>query len=98
MRRRRMLRYDRDGTVSLMLRLPPFEYLSPRSLSEAVQLMGERGTDAMFVAGGTDLYPNMKRRQFEPKALIGLRGIRELAAIGGTARDGLRIGAGATLS
>ena len=28
----------------------------------------------MLVAGGTDLYPNMKRRQFEPKVLVGLRG------------------------
>ena len=33
----------------------------------------------MVVAGGTDLFPNMKRRQFEPAVLVGLRGIRELA-------------------
>ena len=87
-----------------MLRLPPFEYLAPRSLAEAVSMMADRGPDAMYVAGGTDLYPNMKRRQFEPKALIGLRGIEELHGVrtraSGTREgngNGLTIGAGMTL-
>jgi 4-hydroxybenzoyl-CoA reductase subunit beta len=40
----------------------------------------------------------MKRRQFEPKVLVGLRGIRGLGEIAGDAREGLRIGAGATLT
>jgi 4-hydroxybenzoyl-CoA reductase subunit beta len=31
--------------------------------------------EAMAVSGGTDLYPNMKRRQFEPKVLVGLRAL-----------------------
>src|SRR2546426_3252067 len=33
----------------------------------------------MYVAGGTDLYPNMKRRHQEPRTVISLMGIRELA-------------------
>jgi 4-hydroxybenzoyl-CoA reductase subunit beta len=32
----------------------------------------ELGPRAMFVAGGTDLFPKLKRRQFEVEALIGL--------------------------
>jgi len=80
------------------MRLPAFTYLAPRRLEEAVRLLGEHGPEAMVVAGGTDLYPNMKRRQFEPKVLVGLRGIRDLAGIFGSAREGLRIGAGATLT
>src|SRR5438067_1030282 len=56
-----------------MLRLPPFQYLSPQNLEEAVRMRAEHGPEAMYVAGGTDLYPNMKRRQFEPKVLVGLR-------------------------
>ena len=36
-----------------MLRLPPFEFLAPQSVAEAVALKAEHGTDAMFVAGGT---------------------------------------------
>jgi 4-hydroxybenzoyl-CoA reductase subunit beta len=81
-----------------MMRLPPFTYLAPRGLGEAARLLAEHGPEAMVVAGGTDLYPNMKRRQFEPRVLVGLRGIRELAGISGSARAGLQIGAGATLT
>jgi len=81
-----------------MMRLPPFTYLAPRRIDDAVRLLAEHGGRAMVVAGGTDLYPNMKRRQFEPAVLVGLRGIRELATIAGDARQGLTIGAGATLT
>src|SRR5574341_458160 len=81
-----------------MLRLPPFEYLSPRTVAEAASLLAERGPEAMIVAGGTDLYPNMKRRQFEPKALVGLRAISELRRIEGSAEHGITIGAGMTLT
>ena len=81
-----------------MMRLPPFTYLAPRGVAEAVRLLGEHGREASVVAGGTDLYPNMKRLQMEPQVLIGLRGIRELAGIQGSGRDGLVVGAGATLT
>jgi 4-hydroxybenzoyl-CoA reductase subunit beta len=81
-----------------MMRLPPFMYLPARTLDVAAKWMTEHGRDAMLVAGGTDLYPNMKRRQFEPKVLVGIAGIRELRAVHGNARDGLTIGAGLTLS
>jgi 4-hydroxybenzoyl-CoA reductase subunit beta len=52
----------------------------------------------MLVAGGTDLYPNMKRQQCEPKMLVGLCQLRELHGLTGNARDGLTIGAGMTLT
>ncbi len=81
-----------------MIRLPPFTYLAPRTLGDAARALAEHGGDAMVVAGGTDLYPNMKRRQFEPKVLVGLRGIRELRGVRGSAPEGLTIGAGTTLS
>lgn len=82
-----------------MLRLPPFTYLAPENLSEAVRMIANQSPDdAMLVAGGTDLYPNMKRRQFEPQRLVGLRRLRELQTCTGTARQGLRIGAGVTLT
>jgi len=81
-----------------MLRLPPFRYLAPTSLREAAHLLAEEGERAMLVAGGTDLYPNMKRRQFTPPVLIGLRGIADLKHISGTPEQGLRIGAMVTLT
>jgi len=81
-----------------MMRLPPFTYLAPRAVGDAAKLLAEHGSDAMLVAGGTDVYPNMKRRQFEPKVLVGLAGIGELRAIRGSAREGMTIGAGTILT
>lgn len=81
-----------------MIRLPPFTYLAPTTIDGAAKLIAEHGRDAMLVAGGTDLYPNMKRRQFEPKILVGLRGLRELRGIRGSTAGGFTIGAGTTLS
>ena len=80
-----------------MIRLPSFTYLAPRTLAAAATAMAEHGRDAMLVAGGTDLYPNMKRRQFEPKVVVGLRGIRELRGVR-VESGGWTIGAGTTLS
>ena len=81
-----------------MMRLPPFTYLAPVSVVDAVKLIADHGPEAMLVAGGTDLYPNMKRRQFEPTVLVGLRGIRDIVGVGGSARTGVSIGAGTTLT
>ena len=81
-----------------MLRLPPFRYLAPRRLEEAALMLAQEGEQAMLVAGGTDLFPNMKRRQFTPEVLIGLRGITALQSTAGSVEQGMRIGAGVTLS
>jgi len=79
-----------------MLRLPEFRYVGASSLDEAASLLAEHGGRAMVVAGGTDLFPNMKRRQQEPHLVIGLRGIRQLHEI--QESDGvLMIGATASL-
>ncbi len=55
-----------------MLRLPRFSYLRPKTAREAARMAAELGPRAMFVAGGTDLFPKLKRRQFEVDTLIGL--------------------------
>ena len=64
-----------------MLRLPPFRFLLPKDAREAASMLADHGPEAMVVAGGTDLYPNMKRRQFEPKVLVSLRGLTDTRAI-----------------
>ena len=63
-----------------MIRLPRFDYRAPTTVNEAAVLLAEAGPDAMVLAGGTDLLPNMKRRQQTPRVLIALRGISELRA------------------
>jgi 4-hydroxybenzoyl-CoA reductase subunit beta len=69
-----------------MLRLPAFRFLQPRTLSDALRMKADAGPDATYVAGGTDLYPNMKRRQQTPATVISLMAVRELA--GGGTGDG----------
>lgn len=80
-----------------MLRLPPFRYRAPKSIREAVEWKAAAGSEAAFVAGGTDLYPNMKRRQQTPREVIGLSRIRALQRVSFGADD-VAIGAGVPLS
>jgi len=81
-----------------MMRLPQFDYHAPRTIADAVKMRADSGPDTMFVAGGTDLYPNMKRRQQTPKTVISVMRIRELHEIRRDQQSGLVIGASALLS
>jgi 4-hydroxybenzoyl-CoA reductase subunit beta len=81
-----------------MMRLPQFRYLAPRTTGDAVKMMADAGPDGMFVAGGTDLYPNMKRRQQTPRTVISVARIPELRCLEGDGRTGMRVGAGLSLT
>ena len=81
-----------------MMRLPKFDYRTPRTIAEAVKIMADAGPMGQFVAGGTDLYPNMKRRQQTPKTVISVMRLAELNQITGDGTSGLRIGASVTLT
>ena len=96
------------ANASAMLRLPRFQLATPASLEDAARLLrdhgaaeqdpatvGTPGLGVMLVSGGTDLYPNMKRRQFTPATLIALGKALPRGISNGT---GLTIGAGATLT
>jgi len=75
-----------------MMRLPWFEHRSPDSVQEAARILAGEGPNAMLIAGGTDLLPNMKRRQMAPKILVSLKNIEEIR------RNGVSLGAGTTLT
>jgi 4-hydroxybenzoyl-CoA reductase subunit beta len=81
-----------------MMRLPRFEYRVPREIAEAVKIIRDVGPTAQFVAGGTDLYPNMKRRQQTPQTVISVMKLQELNQITGEGKSGVRIGASMTLT
>ena len=81
-----------------MMRLPKFEDHTPRTIAEAVKIKGDVGPLAQFVAGGTDLYPNMKRRQQTPKTVISVMRLNELHQITGDGSTGLKIGASVILT
>jgi 4-hydroxybenzoyl-CoA reductase subunit beta len=75
-----------------MMRLPWFEHHAPGTVAEAARILAGEGPNAMLIAGGTDLLPNMKRRQMAPKVLVSLRKIESLKG------NGASLGAGLTLT
>src|ERR1700694_208790 len=79
-----------------MLRLPRLQYLRPRSIAEATELAAQN-SGAMFIAGGTDLVPNLKRRQFDVTTLISLNALPDGRRVEGDVQHGLTIGARVTL-
>ena len=74
-----------------MLRMPKFKVINPKTIEELNLALGKYPT-AKFIAGGTDLNPNLKHRLLEPSHLIALNKIEEMFGIEKT-ETGLRIGA-----
>ncbi len=79
-----------------MMRLPWFQYQSPKSVAEAACMLAGEGPRGMLIAGGTDLLPNMKRRQQTPATLISLSRVEALKKI--SKGSDLTLGAGLTLT
>ena len=80
-----------------MMRLPRFRFVSPRSVSDAAAALAEAPHETMLLAGGTDVLPNMKRRQQAPRTLVSVRNIEAMKAITPNGAC-LTIGASATLT
>src|SRR3989454_10939392 len=73
-----------------------FEYAHPRSVTEALPLLGSRWGETEILAGGTDLLSLMKNYVVTPKRVVNIKGLRELSGIRGTP-EGIYIGALVTL-
>ena len=58
-----------------------FDYHAPRSVADAIKLLGSLGPDAKLLAGGHSLLPMMKMRFAQPAHLIDLGRIPELKGI-----------------
>jgi carbon-monoxide dehydrogenase medium subunit len=78
-------------------RLPRFDYHTPASLPEAIQLLSAHGKDAKLLAGGTDLILAMKKHTVAPAHLINLKTIPGLSGITADS-GGLTIGALTTMA
>jgi carbon-monoxide dehydrogenase medium subunit len=79
-------------------RLPRFDYERPATLAEALSLLSHHRGSAKPFAGGTDLIPQVKRRELPAPALfIDLKGIPGLDGVTCDASKGLTIGALATV-
>ncbi len=78
--------------------LAAFRLERPRTVEDAVRLLTAHGADAMIIAGGTDVVPNLQMRLFTPRVVVDIKGLRELSAIHWSDSSGLRIGALSTLT
>ncbi len=73
-----------------MLRLPPFQFYAAKTLAEAADVLVSEGAaehedNVRLVAGGTDLWPNMKRRHQKARTVVSLMripGLREISVNG----------------
>jgi len=79
-----------------MLDLPSFEVHRPTSAAEAARLAGAL-PNAVFLAGGTDLLPNLKHRLIDAEHLIAVDRLPELRGVELLEDGALRIGAATTL-
>lgn len=75
-----------------------FHVVRPRTIDEAVRVLADYGSDAMPIAGGTDVIPNVQMRLFTPRVLVDLKLLHSLSGISFSESDGLRIGALTTLT
>jgi len=76
--------------------LPQFIYKKAKSIDEALNIFQKYNQNALYLAGGTDLIPQLKLRLHKPKALIDLKGIKDLNVIQ-LKENHLYIGANTTL-
>ena len=58
-----------------------YDYFKPTKLRDALALKARYGAEAQFLAGGTDLIVNLLDETVAPKAVIDLKGIKELSQL-----------------
>src|SRR3990170_4913226 len=83
---------------SAYLTLPDFQYLRPRTLDEALQLLDQYKDEAKIMAGGIGLLAFMKERLVDPRWVIDIKAIDELHTLRDDGANGLMIGATATMN
>ena len=74
------------------MKLPPFDYACPTSVSEAVALLASHDGEAKPLAGGQSLVPMLAFRVASPTLLVDLRKVAELRQIK-ISNEGVALGA-----
>src|SRR3979490_1044295 len=69
------------------------QYLSPRTLDEAISAFAAAGSAARIMAGGTDLLVQMRSGAVRPGLIVDIKKIAEMTTIEETAEGGFRGGA-----
>jgi 4-hydroxybenzoyl-CoA reductase subunit beta len=63
------------------MRLPPFEYLEPATVAEALSILDTYRGAVRIIAGGTEILNRMKLRLIVPDYLMNIRKLQELGGI-----------------
>ena len=74
-----------------------FDFLSPRSIHEAIELLSERQDEVHVLAGGTNLLVGMREGTITPRAVMSLKKLSDFRMINHSKETGLRLGAMVTL-
>lgn len=60
---------------------PPFRYVRPDSVEEALEVLGEHGDEAKVLAGGCSLVPMLNMRLARPEVLVDVNHLAGLAEV-----------------
>ena len=63
------------------MRFPPFQYLSPRTTEEALEIMSRYKGKVRIIAGGTDIMNLLRQRLLSPQYAMTLKGVSDLRGI-----------------
>lgn len=74
----------------------PFEYASPRTEQEAVELLNDHDANTAVLAGGTDLITLMKLDLLAPERVVDIKNIESLQTVSAEG-DGVMVGSLVTL-
>jgi carbon-monoxide dehydrogenase medium subunit len=66
------------------MKLPPFDYEAPTTISDAVELLAEHQDEASVLAGGQSLIPLLALRLAHPAVLIDINGVDEMSGVSAT--------------
>ncbi|MGC2200805.1 MAG: FAD binding domain-containing protein, partial [Stellaceae bacterium] len=74
------------------MKAPAVDYIRPRSLTEAIDLLARNGSEARVIAGGQSLVAMMNLRLASPGLLIDIARVPELCSVSDEA-DAVTLGA-----
>lgn len=74
-----------------------FEYVAPKTVKEAINLLATYKEKATILAGGTDVVIRLRDEIIEPEFIIDIKHIDELNGIKFDKKEGLFVGANATM-
>ncbi len=79
-------------------RLPPFEYIKPASIQEAIQFLRQHPDEARPFLGGTDCFVRLRDRAWRAQYLVDLKHLPGMQDLRFDPKTGLRMGAAVNMN